>query len=463
MIDNHDSLFNDDDSEDDLLFGDDDSKDALFSEEDDSSSKSGSSGEEDYWNILVVDDEEQIHSVTEFALGDYEYKGKKLRFQHAYTGKEAIEILQKDQNIALILLDVVMESNDAGLLVVDKIRNQLQNHFVRIILRTGQPGQAPEEDVIIKYDINDYKNKAELTDKRLFATITTGLRSYADIMEIESYRHNLELKVQERTAEILTQKEVIEKKNEEITSSINYANRIQKAILPPDDKLNKLLPESFVLFKPRDIVSGDFYWLTEQNGKILVSAIDCTGHGVPGAFMSMIGYSLLNQIVKNNITAPEEILYHLHIGVRKALKQSDNRNRDGMDMAICTIDPQNNVVEFAGAKNPVVYIQDGEATQIKGDRMPIGGEQKEEERLFTRHIIKVDKPTHFYLFSDGYQDQFGGEHNKKYMIKRLRNRFVELHQLPFAEQKQILDQEFEEWRGDYRQTDDTLIVAFKLG
>ena len=457
-------MLNDDDE---LLFSDEtnDDDNLLFAEEDKFIGKKKTESVEDKWHVLIVDDEEEIHNVTRFALSDYYYKNKSLHFYNAYNGNQSIDILKENPHIALVLLDVVMETHDAGLKVVERIRKELGNEFIRIILRTGQPGQAPEEDVILKYDINDYKNKTELTDKKLFTTITTSLRSYADIIEIESFRQNLEQKVQERTEEVIRQKEIIEQINLDLTSSINYASRIQEAMLPSVDKVRFSLPDSFIFFRPRDIVSGDFYWFTERDGKILISAIDCTGHGVPGAFMSMVGEANLGQIVNvDGITSPDVILNKLHLRIRQSLKQAETLNRDGMDMTLCVYDKYRNIIEFAGAKNPMVYIQDGEILQIKGDRMPIGGEQKEAERVFSKHIVQVDKPTYVYLFSDGYQDQFGGPENKKFMIKRLRELFFDIHLKPFDEQKEILESKFNEWtEGNIRQTDDVLIIGFKVG
>ncbi len=466
MIDEENTLFADETQEDEVFFADDLSND----NDKDTTQKSISPSHQlpdlsqrEVWKVLIVDDESEIHNVTRFALSDYEYKGKRLHFLSAHTGEEAITMLRENQDVALTLLDVVMETNDAGLKVVERIRNELQNDFIRIIMRTGQPGQAPEEDVIIRYDINDYKNKTELTDKRLFTTITTGLRSYSDIMEIEGYRQHLEQKVKERTAEVVKAKEIIEKKNHEITSSINYAKRIQEAMLPYPEYIGRYLSDFFILFKPRDIVSGDFYWFSEGKGKIIISAVDCTGHGVPGAFMSMVGDANLKQIINaEGVTHPDLILNQLHERIRHSLKQAETQNRDGMDMAICTIDPQRQEMEFAGAKNHLVYLQAGEMKVLKGDRHPIGGEQKEEKRAFTRHVISLEASTTAYLFTDGFQDQFGGAEGRKFMVRKLRKLFQEIHHHPMARQQEILDQTFREWKGENRQTDDVLIIGFKI-
>ncbi len=303
---------------------------------------------------------------------------------------------------------------------------------------------------------------------------------------------NLEEKVKERTMEVMEQKEIIEKKNSDITSSINYAKRIQDATLPRSERVKQLLPDSFILFKPRDIVSGDFYWLTETepapiyeevaqgeisqqilkgytNEKIIVTVSDCTGHGVPGAFMSMTGMHLLNEIVElKGFTTPNLILEELHKGVRNALKQAESENRDGMDMALCTIDKKAGIVEISAAKNPVIYIQNGEMTELKADKMPIGGMQKEAYRAFTNNILKIkdDKgnpiPTMIYLFSDGYQDQFGGMDDRKFMIKHLKNLFFKIHQLPLQDQNRILEETLKDWMYGYKQLDDIIIMGIRL-
>lgn len=276
--------------------------------------------------------------------------------------------------------------------------------------------------------------------------------------------------------------------NLNITRSINYAQRIQDALLPGIDKLKRNLPESFIFFKPRDIVSGDFYWFSEasssfkEQGSIIekikekgslnklinsnnfiISAVDCTGHGVPGAFMSMIGINILNEMVNRGIVDADLILNELHKEVRYALKQKYSENKDGMDMSLCVIKAKEKIVEFAGANNPVVYIQNNELKTIKGDRKGIGGDQKEDERVFTKHTINVDVPTTFYLFSDGYIDQFGGHDGRKLFPKYFRKILLEIHDKPMQVQKEMLEKKFNEWKGvNYQQVDDILVMGFKI-
>jgi ligand-binding sensor domain-containing protein/serine phosphatase RsbU (regulator of sigma subunit) len=261
--------------------------------------------------------------------------------------------------------------------------------------------------------------------------------------------------------------EEIDQKNKDITASITYAKRIQQAILPLSERISKVLPEHFILFKPRDIVSGDFYWFSElhdeDSSNIVLAAIDCTGHGVPGAFMSLIGNELLMEIVeRRKILQANEILNELHKGVRKALKQEETENRDGMDMTICIIDKTKRQMQFAGAKNPIVYIQNGTLEFIKGDRKGIGGYQAESERNYTNYSIDLSLPTIFYLFTDGYQDQFGGEQKRQFSFKKFKDLLLSIHHLPIEAQKESLETQFHTWKGNTKQIDDILVIGVKI-
>jgi serine phosphatase RsbU (regulator of sigma subunit) len=283
-------------------------------------------------------------------------------------------------------------------------------------------------------------------------------------------------RVAERTEELLKANEEINSTNQalqasietighqrdEIMGSIRYAQRIQNAILPQKSTFEALLPSHFVLFKPRNIVSGDFYYIREIGDKIILAAVDCTGHGVPGAFMSFIGYLGLNVLtVIVRITTANDILRQLHQGIRQILRQKETNSKDGMDVALVVIDKTKKTLAFAGAKNPLVYIQNGVLHHIKGDIFGIGGEQREMERNYTLHEVDISVPTTLYLFSDGYQDQFGGEANKKFMSKRFRELLFEIHSKPMQEQKEILDKTIQDWmsKGREPQTDDILVMG----
>ncbi len=281
-------------------------------------------------------------------------------------------------------------------------------------------------------------------------------------------QHNKEIDI--KNSQLSDAVDRIEKQNKSITQSINYAKNIQQALLPRPETLNEILKDAFIFFKPRDIVSGDFYWFKEvdfvdnnnvKHNKIIITAVDCTGHGVPGAFMSMIGFNLLDEIVSKGIFNPAEILTELNRGIHTSLKQKETNNKDGMDMAICVIDKQAKELEFAGAQNPLIYIQDGEVNQIKGDRIGIGGGNSDVE--FTKHTLKLDKPTWCYIFSDGFIDQFGGDEGRKFMIKRFRQYLLSIYKNPMSEQKSLLKQTFKDWLHDkYIQIDDVLVMGFEV-
>ena len=256
----------------------------------------------------------------------------------------------------------------------------------------------------------------------------------------------------------------VRKQNKHIAQSISYASRIQNAILPSSNKIAELMPEHFIFFKPRDIVSGDFYWMARKDNKLILAAVDCTGHGVPGAFMSMLGVSFLNEIVtKNHEVAANEILNKLRVSVKSTLAQSgaEHDTKDGMDMALCVIDYDNMMMQYAGAYNPLYLIRDNELIQYKADRMPIGSHLVEKES-FTNHEIQLIKGDVFYLFSDGYIDQFGGEAGRKFSSKAFRNLVLSMHSKSMAEQKVILEENFEIWRGEQNQIDDVLVIGGKV-
>lgn len=262
----------------------------------------------------------------------------------------------------------------------------------------------------------------------------------------------------------------IEVKNKDITDSINYSKRIQEASLPPMELKYKLFPNAFVLFKPKDIVSGDFYWYAEKNGKRLIAACDCTGHGVPGALMSMIGTNILNQLViEKGITAPDEILNNLHAEIRKALKQDEHQeSRDGMDIALVTFNTENEI-EYSGAQRPLWIITNDNnkpynpvLKEIKGNKFSIGGMQTEEHRIFNNTKIKLTKGDSIYFFSDGYVDQFGGEQGKKFMSKNFKQLLLTIHTEPMALQETILTQTLEKWTLHHEQVDDILVIGIKI-
>lgn len=261
------------------------------------------------------------------------------------------------------------------------------------------------------------------------------------------------------------QKKIIEQKNKDILDSINYAKRIQDVIFPPEDLIKELLPQSFILFKPKEVIGGDFYWLEKFNKKIFIAAVDCTGHGVPGALLSIIGYNLLSKSInEHGNTKPNEILNELSVGIKKTLhKNADNSGlEDTMDIALCSIDKEN-LLEFAGAHNSLYLIRKGELIEIPADRFPVGVEMDGKFQEFTNHKLQLYKGDTIYLFSDGYPDQFGGPKGKKMKYREFRNILLSIYTLPISKQKEELNRKFEEWKlANEDQTDDVLIIGIKI-
>jgi serine phosphatase RsbU (regulator of sigma subunit) len=268
----------------------------------------------------------------------------------------------------------------------------------------------------------------------------------------------LESKVQERTKEL-------NKKNKDITDSITYAKRIQEAILPDEDLVRKILKDYFILYLPKAIVSGDFYWVHEKDNKIIFAAVDCTGHGVPGAFMSILGHNFLNQVVKEmNITEPGKILDEVNKKVSETLYNGHGyiKGEYGMDIALATLDKQKMNMQFAGAYNPLCVVRNGEMTEIKADRFSIGSFILNSSKNFNNHSIKLKTGDVVYLFSDGFADQFGGDKRRKFMVERFNELLIEIHGMGMNAQKRRLMQVFEEWKGGHEQLDDILVMGVKI-
>lgn len=306
------------------------------------------------------------------------------------------------------------------------------------------------------------ENRNYLRSRGAITNITERKKSEAIIKqqndELQTYIENLNI----LNRQVEKEREKFNTLYNELKSSINYAKRIQDASLPNSNIISWFLNDFFVLFKPKDVVSGDFYWFAQRKEKIILITADCTGHGVPGAFMALIGNNLLNRIINIfGVMSPELILYELHKDIRQTLKQKDTDNRDGMDISVCVIDIEKDTLEFAGANHSFYYIQNNELQIIKGDRKSIGGMQIEEERIFTKTTIDASIPTVFYLFSDGYVDQFGGVEDRKFLSKHFRELLLQIYQKPMAEQKQLLESAFMEWKGERKQTDDVLVIGAK--
>ncbi len=284
--------------------------------------------------------------------------------------------------------------------------------------------------------------------------------------------------------EINQQKEIIEEKNKDITDSIEYSKRIQRSVFIEKEKLKQFAPESFIFFKPREIVSGDFYWFTNFEVKnelkstdgysykagtnlLVVAAADCTGHGVPGAFMSIIGNSLLNNTIGNpDVNSAASALDFINDELKKSLNRNKDEIplRDGMDIALCCIDLKNSRLEYAGANNPLYIVRNKVLIEIKANKQPITASPDSQSVPFKNNLFQLEKGDCIYLFTDGYADQFGGDtaKGKKFLYKRFQEVLINMHDKSMDEQKSVLFRSFEEWRGKLPQTDDVLVIGIKV-
>ena len=280
---------------------------------------------------------------------------------------------------------------------------------------------------------------------------------------LKSYREKrmTNLLLEEKNNAISVQKQILEEKNTQITHSIEYAKNIQDIILPTDKNFKQAFPDSFVLFLPKDVVSGDFFWLNSENkNETLIAAIDCVGHGVPGAFMALHSYNLLERIVKENKgISPSNILDKLNTEVIKSLHQNNENtsSKHGMDLAMLKI--KKDSIEFAGARNSLVMVSPkGEMTEVKADKMFVGGAIGN----FTSNKVKAEPGSMLYVFTDGYADQKGGPENKKYFITVFKELLTSIATKNTTEQKEILQKTFTDWKGSHEQMDDVLVIGIKI-
>lgn len=383
--------------------------------------------------VLIVDDTPENISIISNALSDK----KKIA---ATNGVKAIELAVQHQP-DLILLDIVMPGMD-GFEVCQILKSKAETQDIPIIFITAE---TDTESIVKGFEVGgiDYVTKP-INVRELQARVKTQLA--------------LKISMDDNTRYIAE----IDYRNRQITDSINYAYLIQKASLPSKGYLKDILPEHFVYYGPRDIVSGDFYWAKKVEDKTIVIAADCTGHGVPGAFLSMYGIAFLNEIIlKDKIKEPDKILNRMRETVIQSLNQGELTNmRDGMDMVVLTINSSFSSVDFAGANNPLWILRENEMLITKGDSMPIGMHAVMDN--FTKHTIPLHKNDQLYIFSDGYADQFGGHRNSKLMTKNFRAKLIEFSHLSMAEQKKTLMEFFYNWKDKNEQIDDTLIISIKI-
>jgi len=384
--------------------------------------------------ILIVDDSPENIDILAEALDDYE-------LSIALNGEEALELARSEDTPDLILLDIVMPGMD-GYQVCEELKSDEKTMEIPVIFLTAKT----ESDSVVKgFSIGavDYVTKP-FKISELLARVTTQM---------------LLKKSQDANAQYLKE---IELQNQLITNSISDASRLQNASLPFDNYLSEILDEYFIINKPKDIVSGDFYWIRKIDNKVIVIAADCTGHGVPGAFMSIFGISFLNEIIgKDSITQPAEILTRLRDMVVASLQQDLGTNvKDGMDMAVLAINSSTETCEFAGAMNPLYFVCNKNLTVISPDRNPVS--IYDEMNPFTNHVFEFGKGDQVYLFSDGFADQFGGPKRKKFKYENFKKLITDHSNKPMADQKKVFEKTFIEWKGVEEQIDDVLLLGIKL-
>ncbi len=340
-----------------------------------------------------------------------------------------------------------------------------RNRLIEMQEKYNSEQTAKENEILTQKalitDLELVNNQKELTKSRII--IWSSIFGLALLVILAFTLYNRNVIKQKANLQLQEANDIINEKNQDITSSLHYASKIQEALLPVKENLG-MFTDSFIMLKPKDIVSGDFYWYSEVEGKKIIAAVDCTGHGVPGAFMSMIGNTFLHEIInEKKIITPGTILNELREKVISAMDQNgmDGSRRDGMDMSLCMIDETSNTLEFAGANNPIYLVQDEKIVEIKGDKKPVGY-MPEKSDDFTNHSVKVNTGDIIYLFSDGYADQFGGSKGKKFKYKQFRELLLANCQKSMQDQKEILSNRFVEWKGQLEQIDDVCVIGIKI-
>jgi PAS domain S-box-containing protein len=415
------------------------------------------------------------------------YKADESRLVQMETEKTNYESIIEQANDALLVVDIVdgkvHQCNPSACEMLGFTKEELESKSLFQLQPASMLDKSSrlvadvwEKKGLIFRDIPFVTASGEEVPVECSAKVAPFAGRPAIVIYARDIRERLKLENE------IKQQQIISENNKDITDSINYARRIQTAILPAENEIDACFEGHFILYKPKDIVSGDFYWFatvtttksgaTQQNNLALIAAVDCTGHGVPGAFMSLVGSTILNQTVTNPaINHPSDALNYLNAQLKKTLRQQieESSIRDGMDMSLCAIDVENMNLEFAGANNPIYIIRNGELIELKGDKQPIGSDSDEIKKPFTNQIIDIQKGDAVYLLTDGYSDQFGGPKGKKLKYSRLKELLISISGKSMPDQKVILDNAIEEWKayrkadGEmYEQVDDILIIGIRI-
>lgn len=401
---------------------------------------------------------------------------KRLRIEHYYNKSKISTYLLKGVSLSIIT-DITHQDRP----IYNKIKKRILSaviHLVLILLIiyfATRNLKVTLRDLLRKTSSiaqGVFNERVKVKGNNEFTTLSEQFNIMVDKLEFsfnDIKQKNEEIRAQMDEIEaqrdyVIEQKDIIDKQKTGILDSIDYAQQIQEATLPNEYYINEILPENFILFKPRDIVSGDFYWIRQINQYIIIVAADCTGHGVPGAFMSMLGISLLNDIIQQKKTVqPDLILNELRRQVKRSLRQTGKKgeNKDGMDLALCSIDTEKNTLQFSGAHNSLIQIRDNELFEYKADRMPVGVHYREKPS-FTNYDVNIKPGDTFYIFSDGFPDQLGGEKRKKFLSKNFKNLLLEINEKPLYEQQDTLEWKLKDWMLDEDQTDDIIVIGFRV-
>jgi serine phosphatase RsbU (regulator of sigma subunit) len=307
----------------------------------------------------------------------------------------------------------------------------------------------------------DIIGEKDRTERNIIISFAIVVLVFGGASAITIYR--ILQKSRRKTDLIARQKVLVEERQKEIIDSINYAQRIQRALLKEEERVSMNLPDHFILFMPKDIVSGDFYWALHKDDYFYITAADCTGHGIPGGFMSMLGIAFLNEITsQSDPLTPSIILNMLRDKILKEFGKTGamGENQDGMDISLLRINLKTKIIRWSGANNPLWYFENGNLKEIEPDKQPVG--YYPVMKLFSNHMFEAQKNSIFYLFSDGYADQFGGPMGKKFKAAQLKEVLQSIHQRPMKEQKQILMETFKKWKGKLEQVDDVLIIGIRV-
>jgi serine phosphatase RsbU (regulator of sigma subunit)/Tfp pilus assembly protein PilF len=399
--------------------------------------------------------------LNDYKQADYNYRQALKYMDDDFLIKEMLYYNLGEVNLKLGNLKEALLYNDTCMTIKDSL-------YSREAIKSLNDMQVKYETEKTKLELE----KKDLESKNKQIAIYAALGGILLLLGLVFFvfrgyknKEKTNLALEEKNKIITEKSKIVEEQHKDITDSIKYAERIQTAILPPEKLWREILPQSFVFYNPKDILSGDFFWIEETKTHIFLAAADCTGHGVPGALVSIINYNLLNKaVLEKGLTDPAKILDQVNIWLTQALHQSYNGShvRDGMDVAICAINKTTKMMQFAGAFNGGYLIKDGTITELVADKKPVGAFIEDDITSFTMKGYQLTGNESIYLFSDGYADQFGGPKGKKFKYKNLQNLLLSVQSLDFSEQQKRIRTNFIEWKGTYEQTDDVLVIGFKF-